>query len=136
MPFKHIKGRFQMKTYGFVFLLYAFVASTLVHDNSIYADANYEYQSLSDLPDQAIIDYMGEGKRQISEFEMDSTTLNKMPSDFWDTDPQQAALSLLDLNRSANHKETFHLEINEEKEFPPDLCSVIYRFAPDPFHHA
>jgi hypothetical protein len=120
----------QYSFYVAIYLLSSYCSSQVSHDpiqdTQIPAIRKpYRNQSLRDLTDQQILQYMKSG----SELEQDQEVPARLPKDFWKLSPKDAALQLADLNRSDEHRKTYRLTIDDhDGKTPPKTCSIALRY--------
>ena len=86
----------------------------------------YRYTSLEDASDTDLLRFMAHGK---SEFDRDAGTAirNRLPDNFWTTDPKTAALELINENRTDAHRAAYKITIdNRTKANPPPRCTIAF----------
>ncbi|MBL8115041.1 MAG: hypothetical protein JNK60_19315, partial [Acidobacteria bacterium] len=70
----------------------------------------YVAGSLRSLTNAEILRYMGKGS-SVSQLEMEAFQLNRLPARFWDLPPREAALALVETNRTAHHRSGYELSM-------------------------
>lgn len=91
----------------------------------------YRKTSLRNLTDAEILRYMGDGKNA-SELEQAARLTNHSPNAFWTMPPKEAALALVDANRSPLHRDLYALAADDrDGGVPPDVCSVAFTYVSD-----
>jgi hypothetical protein len=74
----------------------------------------YVPKSLKDMTNQEIFSYMGEGRTQFS-IEDEESPRTTIPEDFWNLPPKEAALLILQANRSKVHQSKYKISFSADK---------------------
>lgn len=86
----------------------------------------YKYISLKGASDAAIMQFMASGKSEAHR-EFESLDTNRVPDGFWTMEPKQAALALVEANRSDAHRATHLLAIDDRQQpEPPAECTIAF----------
>jgi len=86
----------------------------------------YQYESLRGLSDAEILEWMGEGKREPYDWEVEPNVPNHLPKSFWEMEPQAAAMAFVDANRTSEHRKKCRLVFDRTQAKPPEVCSVSF----------
>lgn len=93
----------------------------------------YSYVSLKNLSNQEILDYMKEGK-SLNSLEWQAVK-PKFPQDFWQKNPQEAILDLIEMNRGPGHKRQYQIAVDDTQGLePPGRCRIFYNYIDNPYY--
>ena len=109
-----------------LFLLATFAVSVCISAPSTGAkqDEPYRYTSQKDASDAELFRFMADAKSEIDR-EHEAKGPDRLPADFWVTDAKSAAVGLLDVNRSEEHRAAYTLVANNRDEAtPPERCNI------------
>lgn len=88
----------------------------------------YRYTSLRTMTDRQIAAYMGRGKAHY-DFHKEHVVPTQVPRDFWSLPAKRAAAALVDVNRSAEHRQAYQVAIDDrDRRQPPETCSIYYSY--------
>lgn len=86
----------------------------------------YVFKSLKGLTNEEIFTYMGRGKTWIDK-ENEESPRTTIPKEFWDLSPREAALLILEANRSKTHRSKYKISIASDKYgLPPENYSLAF----------
>ncbi|MCP4711889.1 MAG: hypothetical protein GY869_24985 [Planctomycetes bacterium] len=102
------------------------------------AGQGYRYESLRDLSDEEIMVWMGAGNSETDEWDapeaekwerIAQSPPNRVPDIFWELEPKEAAMSLVEANRPDKHREFYQLTYSEDDDAMPDKCFIDLEYS-------
>ncbi|HUU23512.1 MAG TPA: hypothetical protein VM389_13350 [Phycisphaerae bacterium] len=88
----------------------------------------YKYASLKGLSNDKVAAYMGRGRTQ-DDFERSQVIDTQTPVEFWTTPARQAAMAVVEANRTVDQRRARPLSVDDsDGQTPPEVCSVYYSY--------
>ena len=86
----------------------------------------YHYSSLKGATDAELFRFMARGKSEFDR-EYEAKIKNRLPDGFWTMDAKEAALALINANRTDAHRAHYQIAIDDrDKAEPPARCTITF----------